>query len=57
MACPEAEAHLKAQIWERMRQRLGDGHLAEHADFLEAQWEWVKELGMIDDETDVSAEG
>lgn len=46
---PEVEPQLKDQIWERMRVRLGDEYLADHAVFLDAQWEWVKELGMIDE--------
>jgi hypothetical protein len=54
---PEVEARIKQQTWERMRQRLGDDYLADHADFLEAQWEWAKELGMIDEETDLTSDG
>lgn len=40
-----------------MHERLGDEYLAEHADFLEAQWGWTKELGMIDEDVDLVAEG
>jgi hypothetical protein len=54
---PEVEAQIKEQIWERMRRRLGDEYLADHADFLEAQWDWCLELGMVDEETDLIAEG
>lgn len=52
---PEVEAQLKDQVWDRMRERLGDEYLAEHAAFLEAQWKWAKELGMIDEEMDLIA--
>ena len=54
---PEIEAHVKDHFWERMRHRLGDEYLAEHADFLEAQWDWAKELGMIDEEVDIQSFG
>jgi hypothetical protein len=32
-------------------------YLADHADFLEAQWEWCVELGMVDEETDSNMRG
>lgn len=51
---PEVEAQVQKQIWEGMRLRLGDEYLVEHADFLDAQWEWAKELGMIDEEVDLN---
>jgi hypothetical protein len=50
---PEEEAQVKDQIWAEMRQRLGDEYMKTHAKFLEAQWEWIKELGMIDPKTDL----
>ncbi len=51
---PEVETQIKEQTWERMRERLGDEYLAEHAVFLEAQWGWCLELGMVDEETDLN---
>jgi hypothetical protein len=53
---PELEAKIKDQIWERMRQRLSDEYVAEYADLLEHQWAWCLELGIIDEETDLSIE-
>jgi hypothetical protein len=39
---------LKETVWSKMRQRLGDEYVDSNAGFLEAQWEWAKELGMIE---------
>ena len=39
----------KAEIWDRMRKRMGKKVVDEQQDLLEAQWEWAKQLGMVDE--------
>ena len=50
---PEEEAQLKEQSLEKLRQRLGDEYMEKHAKLHEAQWEWAKQLGFLDPETDL----
>ena len=52
---PEEEAQVKDEIWSRMRQRLGDEYLKRNAGFLEAEWEWIKQLRFLDSETDLDS--
>ena len=47
------EAKIREKVWERMRKRMGKKVVEEQEAFLEAQWEWAKELGMIDPEMDL----
>jgi hypothetical protein len=49
------EAQLKVILWEKMRRDHGDEWMEKHARFLEAQWEWAKQLGMLDPEVDIPA--
>lgn len=51
---PEREAEIKETIWERMRARKGDHWVTENAAWLENQWEYASELGMIDPDVDWS---
>ncbi len=53
----EVEAKIKEQTWERMLEPNGDDRVEKHANFLEADWQWIKQLGMVDEETDLEAEG
>lgn len=39
----------KEEVWARMRKRMGERVVDEQQDFLEAQWEWAKQLGMVDE--------
>lgn len=50
---PEEEQQVKDVIWGRMRERMGDEFVDSKAEFLEAQWEYAKVLGMIDPEMDL----
>ena len=42
-------------VWERMYRNRGDAWMLEHASFLECQWEWTKEIGMLDPEAQIRA--
>ena len=47
------EEKLKALMGERLREEHGDEWMEKHASFLEAEWEWAKQLGMLDPEVDI----
>ena len=49
----EAEAQVKSLLWAKMLREHGDEWMEQHASFLEAQWEWAVQLGMIDPEVDI----
>lgn len=48
-----AEAQVKSLLWESLRREHGDEWMKTHASFLEAEWEWAVQLGMIDPEVDI----
>jgi len=50
---PEQETQIKAKWRAKLVARLGEEYLEEHGDYLEAEWEWLKEMQMIDVETDL----
>ena len=45
-----AEEQLRLLLWAKMRRERGDEWMEKHASFLEAQWEWAVQLGMLDPE-------
>jgi len=51
------EAQFKDQTWECVRRRKGDETVENHARFLQHQWGWAKELGMVDEGTNRKSEG
>jgi len=49
---PEEETRAKEVYLERLKKRRGEKYVEENSEFLEAEWEWIKELGMIDPKVD-----
>jgi hypothetical protein len=47
---------IRNQIMERLRARVGDAYVRANAEFIEAQWEYAVELGMLDPETDLASD-
>ena len=53
---PEEEARLKKQMLAALREEQGEEWIQEHSKFLDAQWEWAKQLGMLDPSVDLDPE-
>lgn len=49
------EAQLKSLLWQKMRWEREDEWMIAHASFLEAQLDWAKQLGMLDQEVHLPA--
>ena len=49
---PEREAEIKAITLERLRKTKGDQWVEDNATYLENEWEYIRELGLIDPDVD-----
>lgn len=49
-----SEDQIKQRIFEKLRARMGDEYVSANAGFLEEQWQYLVEVGMLDPETDTA---